>query len=82
VNERNLVAAILSDMGVNLIDPAPQIAGMMQNAEHFKLMIRANSAAKRKKAYEQLRPHLKFEVPEYEYLFESAKQRKKRTKVS
>jgi hypothetical protein len=78
VNERGLVAAILSDMGVNLLNPAPQIAAMIVDAAHFKRMLRANPANKRRKAYDELAPHLKFPVPEYAHLFESPKQRQKR----
>ena len=81
MDDRGLVAAILSDMGVSLIDPAPQIAAMIQDVAHFKRMIRANPAPKRRIAYDQLRPHLKFQVPECKFLFESTKQRKKRLKL-
>lgn len=80
MNENGLVAAILSDMGVNLLDPTPQIAAMIHHLAHFKRMLRANPATKRRKAYDMLRPHLSFQVPDYEVLYESSKQRKKRLK--
>jgi hypothetical protein len=78
--EAGRVAEALSDMGISLIDPAPQIAAMITDVRHFKTVLRSNPPVKRRKAYDALRPHLSFEVPEYDLLWESAKQRKKRLK--
>lgn len=74
------VAEALSDMGISLIDPAPQIAGMIADLSHFKTLLMSNPPAKRRKAYEALRAHLSFEVPDYEHLWESTRNRKKRLK--
>jgi hypothetical protein len=74
------VAEMLCDMGVSLIDPAPQIAALIDDVQRFKALLRTNPPAKRRRAYEALRPHLAFDVPEYEVLFESARNRKKRVK--
>jgi len=74
------VAEMLSDMGVSLIDPAPQLAAMISDLAQFKTLLRSNPPTKRRKAYEALSPHLSFEVPAYELLWESTRNRKTRLK--
>ena len=64
-NHEGRVAQELMEMGISLIDPAPQIAKMVTSLADFKALLNASPLSKRKKAYEALKPHLSFRVPPY-----------------
>lgn len=70
------VAEELQNMGVSLIDPAPQLASMIVDLKHFKKILNSTPLPKRKTAYEALRPHLSFEVPEYSMIRLSVRQKR------
>jgi len=70
-------AEMLMDAGISLIDPAPALAKRIVNLKHFKAFLLATPLLKRKPAYDALRPHLAFKVPEFKYLFAGAPKRRK-----
>ena len=70
-------AEMLMDAGISLVDPAPALAKRILNLKHFKAFLLATPLLKRKPAYEALRPHLTFKVPEFKYLFAGAPKRRK-----
>ena len=70
-------AALLMGMGASLQNPAPAIAARILNARHFKAYLLATPRPMRKKAYEALRPHLRFEVPAYSLLGVDVKRTRK-----
>jgi hypothetical protein len=70
-------AQILMEMGASLTNPAPAIAERILNARHFKAFLLATPRPMRKKAYDALRPYLKFEVPAYSLLGIDAKRSRK-----
>jgi hypothetical protein len=74
------VPLMLREMGLSQSDPAPQIAAYIPNVREFKALLLSNDPSKRRAAYDALRPHLAFTVPDYEFLWESARNRKKRLK--
>jgi len=61
----NEVAQMLSEAGISVIDPAPQLAARIQSEKHFRAFLQATPPAMRKKAYEALAPHLLFKPIPY-----------------
>lgn len=72
-------AEMLMDAGISLVDPAPALAAKVASLAHFKAFLLATPKAKRKAAYDALRPHLKFQVPSYSLLIGVVRQRKAQT---
>ena len=69
---------LLIDMGISLRDPAPGIASRIENPRELKQFLLCTPLGQRKKAYDALRPHLKFNVMSYTMLMGTGRTRKAR----
>lgn len=67
---------LLLEMGISLRDPAPGLAARIETPRELKAFLLCTPLAKRKEAYNALRPHLKFNVMSYTMLMGGERTRK------